>query len=505
MIISQGLIQAAMKNVGHPSVYEFGKVISYGNLKKNVAQLSYLYQTEIPQGENVGIYGANSTAAIQTFFALSNIGNPVVFFDPSESEESLCRDIVNLQIKHLLVSSSQLAKVRDLLRSRGISLTLTEFEKKRGGEFDASFTPSPDRQVKETDAALISRVDEYGSDRKYIFISHKKLYSGTMSLRKFYRLMPNDRMLGQVSWSHPFGLVHGMLLPLFLGSTCVIDPQSSSVEEFVEFIAKAGVTRFSGPPKFYLQLLSYCASQKYTLPGVKSITVGMGTLSLTLRKTYKLLNIPILRSYGRLESIWPIAMDAVEEALDIETAKSKPVAGMKCKVMDANGDEIPGPGPRIGLLAVTSDFVMDSYWQPDKEEAAMATRNAIRGTWFYTQDVARLEGEGAETTIAVLGAAKDMLFQENTYLSPREIDAAAAGIPGVTEAAGFVRVDSTGVRSFACAVVPEGRGLSEAAVLQELRGRLPRGYAVSSVHFVEAIPVGAFGSVNRQALQRQFF
>lgn len=506
MILSQALNQAAAKNMGHPALIDLGKVLSYGELKKRVAQLSYLYQTEIPAGEKIAILATNGTAVAQTFLALTNIGNPVLFLDPGESNESFVADIIKLEIKYLLITSDHLARARDFQRSTGLPISIIELEKKRGGEYDTSFTPAPERPLKETDIALILRKDEFGTDRKYIFFNHKKIYQSVNSVKRFYRLTPNDRVLTNTNWSHPFGLTHGLLLPLFLGSTCVVDPLSPSVEEFIEFLAKERITRFAGPPKFYFQLLTYCASQKYTLPGVKSITVGMGSVSLTLRKTYRLLNIPVLRCYGRPEAVWSIAMDSLDEALDIEGAKSRPVAGLKCKVIDSNGDEIPGPGRREGLLAVMAEPIMEAFWHPNKDIAAAATRHTLRGTWFYTQEIARLEGENEDVTMAVLGKSVDMLPAPTGFgfLSPRQLDDLARGIPGVQDAAGFVRENEEGERFFGLAVVVERKGITENSILQELQKKLPQDFPLRTVHFTDSIPLETFGSVNRQALTRQF-
>ncbi|MGZ3694227.1 MAG: class I adenylate-forming enzyme family protein [Bdellovibrionota bacterium] len=506
MILSQALNQAAAKNMGHPALNDLGKILTYGELKKRVSQLSYLYQTEIEAGQRVAILATNGSSVVVTFFAMTNIGSPVLFLDPADSNESFVNDLIKLEIKYLLITGDQLSRARDFQRSSGLPLTIIELEKKRGGEYDTSFTPAPERPLNEKDIALILRKDDFGHDRKYIFFNHKKVYQSVNAVKRFYRLTPNDRMMSQMNWSHPFSLTHGMLLPLFMGATCVVDPLSPSVEEFIEFLAKERVTRFAGPPKYYFQLLTYCASQKYTLPGVKSITVGMGSISLALRKTYRLLNIPVLRCYGRHEAVWSIAMDSFEEAADIENAKSRPITGVKCKVIDANGDEIPGPGRREGLLCVTSEFVMDGYFHPNKEQAAAATRFALRGTWFYTQEIARLEGEGDQVTVAVLGKVADMLPASRGFgfVSPREMDDHARSIPGVQDAAGFVRENEDGERFFACAVIPERKNLSQATVLAELQKKLPQDYPLRSVHFTDSIPLESFGSVNRQALTRQF-
>jgi acyl-CoA synthetase (AMP-forming)/AMP-acid ligase II len=340
---------------------------------------------------------------------------------------------------------------------------------------------------------------EKGTQQKYSAFSHKQVQASVTSLRRFYKMNPADRMLTTMNWSHPFALTHGLLLPVFNGATCIVDPESPSVEEFVDYIAAQRVNRYAGAPKFYFQLLSYCAAKKYPLPGVKSITLGMGTLSLALRKTYQLLKIPVIRCYGRPEAVWSLAMDDIESAHDIENAKSRPVQGVRMAVLTEDGEEIPGPGLRMGRLSVMAEALATTYFAPEK-----APNENFRGTWLHTDEIARLEGDDDELTVAVLGKVGDMLPAEGEYLSPRRIDAAAQKVPGVEDAAGFVRIDRERQPHFACAVVMKAGKINEKDLLEQICQELPDEFHPKTVHVVDVIPRDPFDSVNRGVLQRQF-
>jgi acyl-CoA synthetase (AMP-forming)/AMP-acid ligase II len=504
MLLTQALSETAIKYPSNLAVLDLGKGISYRDLRKKIGQLSFLYQSEILADAKVAILAENHGATVATFFALSNIRCPVFFLNPTETDEELIEDLKNLQINTILVVGSKLLRMRDIQRKAGVSFQIIELEKKRGGEYDESYIAPPERPVKENDPVLIVKLKEYSEPTKYIFFHHRQITSACIASRRFYRFTPVDRMLTTMHWSHPFALMHGMLLPILSGATCAIDPQCSSLEEFIEYIAKEKITRFCGPPKFFFQLLNFCASQKYTLPGVKSITVGMGSISLSLRKIYQMLKIPVLRSYGRHEMLWPVAMDALEEGVDIEKSKCRLATGVKVKVLNATGDEIPGPNKREGLLAVTADFVMSGFFHPDKEIAGEVTRNRLRGTWIYTGEIARLEGAGEDLSIAVLGKETDMIRVGNRFLSSREIDEKLKGFAGVADAAGFVRLDQKGEKEFSCAIVPQVKFIDEKAILAELANSLPGELVPKSIHIVESIPRDAFESVNRYSLQRQF-
>ncbi len=504
MILTQAFNQAVSRQPGHTALIELGKPVTYGDLRDRIGRLSNLYQGELPQGERVALLAQNGAFFAQTFFALSNSGNPVLPLNPRDTDEAIALDLRQLQIKAILVTDAYLSRMRDLLRRERLTIELVEIQRKRAGEYDTSFQALPDRPIKDTDTILLLPLEEAGPDRRYCAFSHKQVQAACLSVKRFYQLSANDRLLTTLHWSHPFALTHGFLLPLLVGAICAVDPESASVEEFVEYIATQRVNRFVGHPKFYFQLLTFCAARKYTLPGVKSITVGIGSISLSLRKTYKLLNIPVMRCYGRTEGIWSLAMDEIGKGLDIEGARSRPVQGVRLAVLNEDGEEIPGPDRRTGRLSVMAEFLSTKYLHPDQAKAELWNGLRFRGTWLKTDEVARLEGDDEDITVAVLGKISDMLLHEGVYLSPLKIDAAAKSFAGVEDAAGFVRINKDKSPAFACALVMNQGKVNEKEFLHSMREKLPAEFLPATVYVVSALPRDAFESVNRLSLQRQF-
>lgn len=499
MTLYEAYLQACTRSAHQAAVIDLGTTLTYTQLRENIGRLSNYYQAEIPRGAPVAVLAGNGFVFAQTLFAVSNSGNPIVLLQPGEMDESLVQDLRQLHVGTLLVTNNLLQRAQAIVRQERLAINIIEIEKKRAGEYDTSFRALPDRPIKDGDAVLIARVSETPSQRKYCTFTHKQVVVAATNIKRSYHLGTNDRMLTTMNWSHPFALTHGLLLPLLNGATCVVDPESPTVEEFVDFLAAQRVTRFSGAPKFYFQLLNFCAARKYPLPGVKSITVGMGTLSLALRKTYQLLKIPVLRCYGRPEAIWSVAMDDSEEAKDVENTRSHPLPGVRLAVLTEDGEEIPGPGRREGRLAIMGETLTSTYAYPER-----APNERFRGTWLQTDEIARLEGETETPTVAVLGKISDMLPVDGEYLSPRRIDQAALKIAEVEEAAGFVRLDRQQKPHFACAVVMKGAKINEKDLLEKIREELPDEYHPDTVHVTDSLPRDLFDSVNRLALQRQF-
>jgi acyl-CoA synthetase (AMP-forming)/AMP-acid ligase II len=504
MILSQALNNAGLKNPGAPAILDLGKTLSFSDMRKKVGQLSYLHQAEIGHGKRIAFLCQNTQAAIVSFFAFANIGSQCIFFDPNESVDGVVEAMKELEITHVAVSADQIHKVNEISRVHGLNLQIVEIEKKKGGEYDPSYSPPPDHPLKETDQILIVRHQEMGAVTKYIFFTHKQIYTAATAVRKFYHFGANEKVLTTLSFAHPFSLVHGLLTPLFAGACCAVNPQSPSNEEFLEYLATNHVTRFADVPKFYYFLLSICMTAKYKLPGVRSVTVGAGVLPKALRKAFGLLQIPVMQTHGRVEALWTLAMEDAEVAKEGKTPQLEGLPGFKYKVLNDAGDEVAGPAFREGPLAVAGETIMAAFFHPDKGMADKASKTTIRGTWFYTQEAARLEGEEAEIKVKPLGALPEVIKSGAKYFTPEPIDEAARELSDVAEAAAFVRVDEKGAPSFAIAVVRSGKTLSEGAVLQHVSSKIKGAGCPRSVHFVDEIPKDRYDNVNRGALARQF-
>ncbi len=505
MILSQALSTAALKNPSNIALFDLGKGISYGEFRKQVGQLSYLFQAEVGHYQRVCFFTNNCPAVAKTFFALSNIGCISLFLDPNGNPEQVAKTLKDYEITHLAVTEDVKGRANEMMRNFNLSLPLIEIEKKKGGEYDPTYSAPPDKPLKETDTILILPTGGTTGDVHYASFTHKQVYQAASLVRKYYHLNATDKIMSSMNWAHPFSLVHGLLVPLLNGSTCAIDPQHRT-QELIDYIAEYRINRFVGTPNFYFQLLFLCSSAKFPLPGVKSVTVGLGMLSTATKKTFALLKIPVIHVYGMAENVWTIAIEDGDTAEFKQETFLKPLPGVKYKVLDEAGDEVPGEGVRQGPLAVMAETVMNAYIGPEKEkkELERLTKQMKRGTWLYTGDMARLEGVDDEMKIVYLGRETDVKRIGKDCFRADAIDSVAQGIPGVEEAAGFLKGDAAGEIHFAVAVVKNTKGLGEKDVLEHCKANLKAELQPKYVYFLDTLPKDSAGNVNRFSLRRQF-
>lgn len=504
MILTSALNQAANKNPGNPAIFDLGKGTSFKEFKDKVGQLSYLYLAEIGHHQRVAFLSDNNPALIYTFFALTNSCSLCIFLNLQDTDEEIAAFLKEIEATHIAVSNSQMRRATELMRNHGLSLPIIEMEKKKGGEYDKSYSPPPEIPLKETDTILVLRTAGLTENRpKTMLFNHRQLYHAATIIRRMYHLSPTDRVFTTLGWSDPFSLVHGLLMPLFNGACCAIDPQFRG-QEFVEYIAQHRINRFVDAPNFLFNLLLICQAQKYMLPGVKSVTVGHGVLSTTMRKTFSLLKIPVMHCYGMAENVWTISLEDGEKYEFQSEIRGRALPGLKYKVLNDAGDEIEGPERKEGPLCVTGETVMTAYLHPDPKIGEKATKQMKRGTWLYTGDIARMEGEGEELCVTYLGRQTDLLKTSDGYILLEKVDDALRGAAGVLEGAAFVRMDERGEPHMACAVVKQSKAAGAPEILAHCAQSLQAPALPETVHFLDSLPKDAYGNFNRYSLQRQF-
>jgi long-chain acyl-CoA synthetase len=507
MILSQHFASVATKNLGKPAYRFLGKETSFSEFRTRVSRLSYLFLHEIGSGARVAFVTRNAPAVMSCFLALSNTRSLCIPIDPDRPPGEIIDWIKDSKATHIAVTNDTASSVKEMLLSAKISLPMIEIEKKQGGEYSASFTPPPDNPPVDADQVILLKTAGLSGDPKYVSMNHKQLLAAATGIKGIYHLGTTDRIYTRMNWAHPFAFIHGMLFPLLNGATCVID-HGLEGSELLNFLVESRVTRVVGIPSFFLKLLLICKDEKRTLPAAfKSVVVGIGRLSTEVEKAIRLMKIPIMHTYGQAEAGWTLA--AVDPQEDPESAPrafggglyvGRGVAGLKYKVVDSSGDEIPGREQREGLLCVTGPAVMSGYLDNEKE-----TKTTLRGTWLYTGDFARLEGDADELKITYLGRRDDVMRIEDKLLLPDGIERALKGFVGVADSAGFLIKTSKGELRFGCAAVRSpGSTVTEKTILEKLSSSVPSDILPAIVVFTDVIPKDIGGNIIRRRLSMQF-
>ena len=508
MLVTQQFATVAGKLAQTGAFYDLGKEMSFADARARVAKLSYLYHHELGPKPRIAIFADNHPSTALSFLAFTNIRAVSILMNSAWTPDEILAALKDTQATHVAVTHSLMAKIRDVMQVAHIQLPFIEIEKKQGGEYDSSYTVASDQLPVETDPILLIRTSGYSGRVRWCSFTHKQLLAATSSIRSRYRLTGAERLLSTLNWAHPFGLVHGMLLPLLGGATCVVT-NGFEGSEFLDLIAESRASRLIGAPQDFVKLLSHCKSQNRRLANVRSISVGMGILTPEVISEFRTLGVQVSHVYGMTEALWTLIQ---EDTQPVEGAEPPParcigtgLPGFKYKIVDVNGDEVESEDVRTGQLCVNTPTTMTGYFGKGLE---METKSMIRGTWLYTGDIVTLESRSEEEggpRFRFLGRKDDVAYINDQYASMNRINTVLKKIPGTLDGAAFTVKNLKGSWTIGCVLVKApGTQLTAEQVTHFAREKLPQELVPAAVFFIDHIPRDAFGNVHYVRLRGQF-
>ena len=127
-----------------------------------------------------------------------------------------------------------------------------------------------------------------------------------------------------------------------------------------------------------------------------------------------------------------------------------------------------------------------------------ATQATFAGNWLRTGDLGHMDCDGY---VFVTGRLKELIIKGGENIAPREIDEVLYGHNDVIEAAAFARpCVQYGERVEAAVAVREGSTLREADLKTLCEERLGPFKSPDRVHFLEELPKGPSGKIQRLKL-----
>jgi len=166
---------------------------------------------------------------------------------------------------------------------------------------------------------------------------------------------------------------------------------------------------------------------------------------------------------------------------------------MEVAILDAQMQ--PLPTGEVGEICVRGPAVFNGYHGNPE-----ATAKALRGGWFHTGDLGRLDARGLLT---ITGRESDMYISGGSNVYPRECEDLLLEHPGVAEVAVLGVPDRTwGEVGLAVVVRRSGADpVSPDALLAFLDGRLARYRWPRQFIFWDALPKSGYGKISKKEVR----
>ena len=182
-----------------------------------------------------------------------------------------------------------------------------------------------------------------------------------------------------------------------------------------------------------------------------------------------------------------------QESLRKPGSAGRPLAGVRLRVLDAAGRELP-PG-EVGLIYARQPAYPDFTYNNN----AQARRAIERDGLWTLGDMGYLDADGY---LFISDRASDMVISGGVNIYPAEIEAALALMPGVRDCAVFGVPDTEFGEALLAAVQPEpGVSLSAGDIDAFLRGRLAAYKVPRRIEFHAELPREESGKIFKRRLR----
>ena len=269
--------------------------------------------------------------------------------------------------------------------------------------------------------------------------------------------------------------------------------------DFLTAVERHRVTAVVLVPTMINMVVNHSEFNRYDLSSLELLLYGASPMPLPLLElAMQKLRCKFVQAYGMTE-MSPIMtlLHPEDHQLDAAQVKSagRPMHGVEVRVVDELDHDV-NIG-EVGEIIGRGEVMMKGYWnRPD------INREVMRGGWMHTGDMGTFDEKGY---LYILDRKKDMIKTggENVY-SP-EVESMVMSHPAILECAMIgIPHEKWGETIRAIVVIRPGMSLTEAELLDWCRQRLTHFKCPTSVAFLEALPKGGSGKIQKNQLRKQY-
>ena len=180
------------------------------------------------------------------------------------------------------------------------------------------------------------------------------------------------------------------------------------------------------------------------------------------------------------------------EKMKIRLKQGRAVFGVDMKIVDGDGAELPWDGKAYGDLLVKGPWIISEYF---KGEGG----GPLVDGWFPTGDVGTIDPQGY---LQITDRSKDVIKSGGEWISSIDVENIAMAHPAVAMAACIgMKHPKWDERPIIAVVKKPGAEVSRDDLLQFFEGKTAKFQIPDDVVFVDAIPLGATGKMQKMKLR----
>ncbi len=367
--------------------------------------------------------------------------------------------------------------------SRGASIPQPERFEVRGG-------PS-----KAEDVAMVLHTSGTTSRPKRVPLSVANLCASARQIAATLHFTPHDIGLNIMPLFHIHGLLAGLLAPLSAGSQVFCTPGFNALR-FFKWMDEASPTWYTAVPTMHLAIASRGKHNaevlaRHPLRFVRSSSSAMPPQ--LIQELEAMFKAPLIESYGMTEAAHQMASNPLPPQQRKPGSVGR-AAGPEIGIRGEDGATL-GAG-EIGEVVIRGPSVTAGY-----ESNPKANEEAFVEGWFRTGDQGVIDADGF---LSITGRLKEIINRGGEKVSPREIDEILLDHVSVAQVIVFGAPHKRlGEEVAAMVVLHEGHECTERELQQFVAARVATYKVPKKILFVEELPKGATGKLQRIGLAQR--
>jgi long-chain acyl-CoA synthetase len=485
--------ESAARVPGSAAVRLGGSELTYADLDERSARLAALLRANgLEAGDRIGVMLPNVLEFPIAYYGVLRAGGIVVPMNVLLKRREIAFYLEDSGAKLLLAWHGFAEEARGGAADAGAELI--EVEPQSFAASLAEHEPAPGlADTAEDETAVILYTSGTTGKPKGAELTHLNLSrNADVASRTTCEIEAGDIAFGGLPLFHSFGQTVGMNATLRVGACLALVPKFDPGEA-LEAIQRDGITHFYGVPTMYGALLHHPQRESFDTSSLRTCITGGASMPVeVLRGFEEAFGAIVLEGYGLSETS-PVASSNHPDRERKPGSIGTPLEGVEMKVVDEDDNEVAQG--EVGEIVIRGHNIMKGYWQrPD------ATEEAMRGGWFHSGDMARVDEEGY---FYIVDRKKDLIIRGGYNVYPREVEEVLYEHPKIREAAVLgVPHDEWGEEIGAAVVLHDGEQLEPEEVSAYVKERIAAYKYPRLVWFLDDLPKGPTGKILKREIER---
>jgi fatty-acyl-CoA synthase len=493
---------------------------TYGQVRERAKRISNaLKALGIRQGDRVATLAWNTARHMEAWYGIMGMGAVCHTLNPRLFAEQLCYIINHAEdriifsdLTFLPVLAEHLHKLPSVMHV----VVMTDREGMKGVDIpralcfeDLVEQHSPDcvwGGFDENTAAGLCYTSGTTGNPKGVLYSHRSNFIHTLVTMgvDVLAVSAKDTVMPVVPMFHANAWGLAFSCPA-VGAKMVMPGQKLDGASVYELLEGEGVTFSAAVPTVWQMLLTHLRESGGRLSTLKRVVIGGSAVPEAIVRAFKdEYGVEVTHAWGMTETS-PLGTQATpnaaiaamsdEEQLRYRLKQGRPPLGLEMKLTDDEGKLLPHDGTTFGRLKVKGPYVVGEYFK--NEGGQILDEDGF----FDTGDVATIDDHGF---MQITDRAKDVIKSGGEWISSIEIENIAMGYPKAANAAVIgAHHPKWDERPVLIVKLREGETATREEFLQFLDGKIAKWWMPDDVVFVDDIPLGATGKIDKKLIRER--